>query len=166
MKQIFVYLLFLLVIDLNAQRLNNYRESQTLYRSAYLDHPAVYLMGKDSCQRFYFTHFTGFDSLLQMLVRHGDTAKFIRLHFSFVIDKHGVLSDAHFKKIAATAYGKSRSDRELIYFRNNRNYWKRLVKRMLATIGFWKPGLLNGKPVDAVVDDYMQFWIGLNLPGR
>lgn len=164
MKQIIFFLLLLCGTKGYTQRIINSRGNQTVYRSAYMEQPAVFVMGKDSCQRFYFTHFTGFDSLLQMLIRKGDTAKFIRLHFSFLIDRHGILSGPHFKKIAATAYQKSKYDRELIYFRSTRTYWNRLVKQMLSEMGFWKPGLQNGKPVDCLVDDYMQFWVGLQLP--
>lgn len=164
MKQIIFYLLLLFGTRGYSQGFINSHASPKVYRSAYLNQPAFFVMGKDSCQRFYFTHFMGFDSLLQMLIRRGDTVKFIRVHFSFVIDRHGILCDPHFKKIAATAYGKSKYDRELIYFRRNKNYWNGLVKQMLSEMGFWKPGLLNGKPVDCLVDDYMQFWVGRQMP--
>jgi hypothetical protein len=164
MKQ-FIFCLFLFSgTNGYSQRVINNYPNPKVYRSAYLDQPAVFVMGKDSCQRFYFTHFMGFDSLLQMLVRRGDTVKFIRVHFSFVIDRYGIVSNPHFIKISATAYGKSRYDRELIYFRSNKSYWNGLVKQMLSEMGFWKPGLLNGKPVDCLVDDYMQFWVGRQMP--
>jgi hypothetical protein len=31
-------------------------------------------------------------------------------------------------------------------------------------MSFWKPGLYNGVPVNCRVKDYLQFWVGINLP--
>jgi hypothetical protein len=35
---------------------------------------------------------------------------------------------------------------------------------MIGKMPFWKPGLQNGVPVDSRVEDFLQFWVGINPP--
>src|ERR1700741_845065 len=58
--------------------------------------PPIFPYGIDSLQRFYFSHFAGFDSILTKAINHGDTAKYIRVYFSFVVDRDGAVTGAHF----------------------------------------------------------------------
>jgi hypothetical protein len=155
MKLFFVCLLVIGVSQANGQ-------GNKVYDAKYLQVPPVFPFGIDSCQRFYFTHFKGFDNVLDKVIANGDTAKYIRVYFSFIIDKHGTAYNAHFDKIASTRYAKSVTVRPIRYF--NSQYYEKVIKYMIAKIPFWKPALLNGIPVDCRVEDYIQFWVGANIP--
>ncbi len=133
------------------------------YDAKYLQTPAIYPSGTDSCQRFYFSHFKGFDSVLSKLIANGDTAKYIRVYFSFVIDKYGAAYNAHFEKIASTQYAKGITSKLVKYF-PAKAYYEKLVKEMIRQMPLWKPALLNGLPVDCKMEEYLQFWVGINLP--
>ena len=138
--------------------------SYSIVKAAYLSKQPVFSLGVDSCKHFYFTHFNGFDSLLSKVVAYGDTAKYIRIYFSFIVDKVGIPYDAKFEKIAATSFPNSLHARTLSYFNNDQKYYEHLLQLMILKMSWWKPGLLNGLPVDSRVDDYIQFWVGLSLP--
>lgn len=135
-----------------------------VYNAKSITHPPLFPFGFDSCQRYYYYHCEGLDSLLLLLQLKGDTAKFIRLHFSFVIDYRGLLNDPRFLRVSATSYAGSNYSRTLTYFSNYQGFFQKMIQRMLLPMPFWKPGLLNGLPVYARVEDYIQFWIGKRLP--
>ena len=132
-----------------------------LFDAKYMQKPPVYPFGPDSCKRFYFSHFRGFDSLLTRVIENGDTAKYIRVYFSFIIDKNGTPYDARFEKIAATRYARSEGAKTITYFFENKKYYENLIREMISKMTFWKPGLHNMVPVDSKVEDYIQFWVGL-----
>ena len=160
MKTCFIGLLLLLCSHIYAQgiRYNH------VFVARNLKNPPVYPYGTDSCVRFYFAHFGGFDSVLTRVIEKGDTAKYIRVYFSFVIADDGSPYDPHFSGIGSTQYNKSTSIRLLKYFDADKKYYEALIKKMIAKMTFWKPGLYNGIPVDSRVDDYLQFWVGINPP--
>ncbi|MDB5209439.1 MAG: hypothetical protein JWQ30_266 [Sediminibacterium sp.] len=140
-----------------------YSQDGKVYDAKYLSAKPMYPPGIDSCRRFYFAHFNGFDSVLYKVVTQGDTAKYIRIYFSFVIDKYGFVSDAHFEKIASTQYAKSATARMLKYF-SAKEYYNKLIKDMLQKMPSWKPALLYGVPVDCKMNDYFQFRVGAIPP--
>ncbi|MDE3253102.1 MAG: hypothetical protein KGO92_09880 [Bacteroidota bacterium] len=135
-----------------------------VYQAKTLSHPPLFPFGSDSCQRFYYYHCDGLDSLLQLVQQKGDTAKYIRLHFSFVIDQRGVLSDPRFLRVSATLYAGSNFSRTLTYFSGHHRFFQKMIQRMLLSMPLWNPGLLDTSPVNARVEDYIQFWIGKSLP--
>ncbi|MES2329430.1 MAG: hypothetical protein V4539_07505 [Bacteroidota bacterium] len=155
----------LLVIVSLLLSFQTYSQNSKVYNAKYLSAKPIYPLGIDSCRRFYFTHFNGLDSVLYKVVAHGDTAKYIRIYFSFVIDKYGFVNDAHFEKVASTQYAKSVNARVLKYFSTN-EYYDGLIKEMLSRMPSWKPALLNGVPVDCIMNDYFQFWVGITAPGN
>jgi hypothetical protein len=114
--------------------------------------------------RFYFSHFEGFDSVLTKAIDRGDTAKYIRVYFSFVIDKNGTPYDGHFERIASTEYAKADNPRTIKYFSEDKKYYEKLIKEMVSKMTFWKPALQNAVPVDCKIIDYIQFWVGINPP--
>lgn len=135
-----------------------------IFEAKYVQKPPLFPPGTDSCKRFYFTNFKGFDTVLIKLIEKGDTAKYIRVYFSFVIDRNGIPYDSHFEKIASTQYASSDGARTIKYFSENKIYFQQLIRQMISRMSFWKPALQNGAPVDCRVDDYLQFWVGLTLP--
>jgi hypothetical protein len=137
-----------------------------VYEARYLHTQPVFPAGVGSCERFYFTHFKGFDSVLYKAIAYGDTAKYLRIYFSFVIDKNGVAHNAHFEKIASTQYAKGITSKTIRYFSGNEKYFDKLIKDMIDQMPFWKPGLLYARPVDCKVETHFQFWVGLNAPSN
>jgi hypothetical protein len=144
---------------------NYYLQTNKIYEARYLQSPPVFPFGTDSCQRFYFTHFKGIDSVLYKTGANGDTAKYIRVCFSFVVDKYGSAYDAHFEKMASTQYEKSVTARTLKYF-SATEYYQRLIKNMMDKMPLWKPALLNGRAVDCRINEYLQFWVGTRPPNN
>ncbi|MEO8174503.1 MAG: hypothetical protein ABI581_15515 [Sediminibacterium sp.] len=134
-----------------------------VYDARYMQVPPLFPQGRDSCQRFYFIHFKGIDSVLYNTGLRGDTVKYIRVYFSFVVDKYGAIHDARFVKMASTQYAKSVTAKTLQYF-SAYEYYNRLVKNMMTQMPSWKPALLNGRAVDCRVSDYLQFWVGYTPP--
>ncbi|MES2003187.1 MAG: hypothetical protein V4450_01600 [Bacteroidota bacterium] len=138
----------------------------------FLQYPPVFPHGKDSLQRFYFTHFNGFDSLLAKAIAHGDTGRYIRVYFSFVINEWGTAYDAQFDKIASTQYSKSRMAKTIPHFLDDKKYYGEVIKKMIAQMPFWKPGLVPvgnaGTMVTGLVriTEFMQFWIGIDPPAK
>ena len=126
----------------------------------------LFLWGIDSSRRYYFTHFTGFDSLLAMAGRYGDTAKYLRIYFSFVIDQYGLLSDAQFVRVASTRYAKSAGAKTVHWPKNELPYFEEAIWLMLRGMGFWRPALQNGIPVSCRREDYFQFWVGRKPAGN
>ncbi len=137
-----------------------------------MQHPPIYPFGQDSLLHYYYAHFAGFDSVLTKAIANGDTAKYIRVYFSFVIDRDGTPGDPHFRRVASTEYAKSATARTIKYFDDDKAYFDEVIKKMVHKMGFWKPGLANlansGSMVaaDARVEDYIQFWVGINPPAN
>lgn len=160
--------LLLFVIEASAQRDFGLDQPAATYRGIFnartMEKPPVFPLGRDSCKRFYFAHFEGFDSVLTKTVERGDTAKYIRVYFSFVIDRNGAPYDAHFERIASTQYARSDGAKTIKYFSDDKEYYDGIIKSMNAKMPFWKPGLYNNVPVEARVEDYIQFWVGLVPP--
>ncbi len=140
-----------------------FAQGHKVYEAHYLQIPPVFPFGTDSCQRFYFRHFKGIDSVLYKTGINGDTAKYIRVYFSFVIDKYGSVSDAYFEKMGSTQYPKNITVKTLKYFTAT-GYYDQLIKKMMTHMPLWKPALLNGRPVDSRMNDYLQFWVGTAPP--
>ncbi|MEO7532050.1 MAG: hypothetical protein ABIS69_11580, partial [Sediminibacterium sp.] len=153
MRSLFIFFLPLFSFNVAAQ--------PKIYDEHYLQFPAVYPFGIDSCQRCYFVNFKGFDSVLYKVIAYGDTAKYIRVYFTFVIDKYGAPYDVHFEKIASTQYAKSITVKLLTYF-TDRTYYSKRIQEMMYQMPLWKPALLNGLAVDCRIHDYLQFWVGIN----
>jgi hypothetical protein len=131
-----------------------------VYALRYVQQAPVYPMGIDSAKRYYFNHFPGMDSLLPKAITNGDTLKYIRVYFSFVIDKYGLITEPHFIRIASTRYAQSLNARTANYFFEDEFYYEKAIKQMLRKMGFWKPALQNGIPVSCRIEDYFQFWVG------
>lgn len=140
--------------------------SAKLFDARYVQKPPVYPFGVDSCKRYYFSHFSGFDSVLTKAVERGDTAKYIRVYFSFIIDKNGIPYDPTFERIASTQYARSVNAKTIQYFSANKKYYDGVIKLMISPMPFWKPALYNAIPVDCKINDYIQFWVGLTPPGN
>jgi hypothetical protein len=162
MKTCFIGLLLLLSSHVYTQQV----KYNHVFVARNLKNPPVYPYGVDSCIRFYFANFAGFDSLLTKVIAMGDTAKYIRVCFSFVIADDGSPYDPQFLAIGSTQYSKSAGMRLLKYFDADKKYYEGLIKQMIAKMTFWKPGLYNGIPVNSRVDDYLQFWVGINPPAN
>jgi hypothetical protein len=132
--------------------------------------PPIFPNGADSLLRFYFSHFTCFDSLLTKAIERGDTAKYIRLYFSFVIDENGAATESQFIRVASTQYAKSEGARTIPYFMDDKPFYDACIKAMIYKMPFWKPGVLPVRysnsmvASDARVEDYIQFWVGINPP--
>lgn len=135
-----------------------------IYETRYVQQPPVYPMGIDSCRRYYFSHFGGMDSIVLKVVAHGDTAKYLRVYFSFVVDKYGFLSAPHFTRTASTRYAKSVTAKTITYI-GNEVYYDKLIKEMLRKMAPWKPALKDGVPVSCRVEDYFQFRLAQNTTG-
>lgn len=135
-----------------------------LFEARYVQKPPQYPFGADSCKRFYYAIFGGFDSVLSKVIEQGDTAKYIRVYFSFIVDKNGSPYEGRFERIAGTTYARGESARTLTYFSEDRKYYNKLIAAMVARMPFWKPALQNGIPVDCRVNDFLQFWVGINPP--
>lgn len=135
-----------------------------IFEYRYMQQPPFYPMGVDSCRRYYFNHFQGMDSLLKKVTAYGDTMKYLRLYFSFVIDKYGLITDPHFIRVASTRYSKSLNAKTVLYFQEDSIYYEKAVKQMLRKMGSWKPAMQDGVPVSCRMEDYFQFWMGITQP--
>ncbi len=170
MKTILLCLLFLVSVGAIAQRdfgaENNRDRYEKIYEAKYVEKPPQFPFGPDSCRRYYFAHFTGFDSVLTKTVTNGDTAKYIRVYFSFVISKDGTAGDGRFEKVASAdnARAKDKDVKTIKYFSSDKKYYDDLVKQMISKMTFWKPATQDNIRVDCKVDDYIQFWVGINPP--
>ena len=166
MKILLSILLLMISFDLASQRTITKRNEfySQVFEARFVQIPPAFASGPDSCKRFYFTHFSGFDSLLAIAVVKGDTAKYLRVYFSFIVDKNGVIYDAHFIRIASTQYIKSAGAKTISHFFEDADYYEKIVKQMLLSMPLWKPSKQDGVPVACRVEDYLQFWVGLAAP--
>ena len=137
------------------------QRNDRVYESRYIQQAPVYPKGIDSARRYYYHHFTGMDSLLSKAIAYGDTLKYLRVYFSFVIDQYGLITEPHFIRIASTRYAQSLHAKTVLYFLNDEPYYEKAVKQMLRKMGSWKAGLQDGVPVSCRVEDYFQFWLGI-----
>lgn len=135
-----------------------------IFEARYMDKPPIFPEGRDSLQSAYFKGFPAFDSLVSKCIVMGDTNKYIRIYFSFVVDNNGFCYDTDFYKIASTRSKISSNAKTIKYFFENKKFYKDAVKKMMYKMPMWKPGLQNGVPVSATVEDYLQIWIGPDKP--
>ncbi len=147
-----------------ANEFNQQGLAHKLYDAAFLENPPLFVFGADSAKRFYFHHFNGYDSVLLKCIAKGDTAKYIRIYFSFIIDKDGMCYDIQFDRVGATRYAKSELARTLKYFTGLEKYFNTHLQKMIREMPLWKPALQYQQPVDCKVHDYIQFWVGINPP--
>ena len=104
MKSLITTIVILSSLKLFAQRdigANNSAVYKRIYEYAYVEKKPFFAASKDSLRSYYLSHFIGFDSLLQRAISNGDTAKYIRVHFEFVVDEYGVPYDASFTYIGS-----------------------------------------------------------------
>jgi hypothetical protein len=168
MKNILFFMGLFLAIPALAQRNTNAALAESsysrLFEAKYLQKPPQFPFGADSCRRFYFANFGGFDSVLSKVIERGDTSKYIRVYFSFIVDKNGAPYDGRFERMASTQYARGESAKTIRYFSEDRKYYDKRIADMIGKMPFWKPGLQNGVPVDSRVEDFLQFWVGINPP--
>jgi hypothetical protein len=156
MKNIFICLLVLCCTKAISQTRAFTTEDEKsiydkIYEAKYVEKPPIFTFGADSCRRFYFTHFGGFDSVLNTAVSKGDTAEYIRIYFSFVVDKRGVPYDAKFERIASAESPRTPNAKTIRYFAEDKKYYD-------------QPATQNMQPVECKMDDFLQFWVGINPP--
>lgn len=137
---------------------------EQVFDARFVQSPPVFPSGAGSCKRFYSIHFKGVDSILVKAVANGDTAKYLRVYFSFIVDRNGAVYDAHFERVASTRYAKTLGAKTITYFVADGKYYQEAVKQMIGKMPFWKPALQNGIPVSCRMQDFIQFWIGLTPP--
>ncbi len=135
-----------------------------VFEARYMDRPPVFVFGKDSLKRFYFSHFPAFDTVLAKAVQNGDTAKYLRIYFSFNLDENGFVYDPQFERVASTRSAVIESAKPVRYFNEIRDILDKAVKAMLQKMPQWRPGVQDGQPVKTLNYDYMQFWVGLSAP--
>jgi hypothetical protein len=168
MKRIILCVLVVLSINAKAQKAFETENTRAIYNQIFdaktMQKPPVYPFGMDSCKRFYFANFDGMDSVLTKAVRNGDTATFIRVYFSFVVDTKGTAYDGRFERIASTASYKTKDAKTIKYFNEDKKYYDKLIKQMVSKMTIWKPGLYDEVRVEAKIDDFIQFWVGINPP--
>jgi hypothetical protein len=134
------------------------------YEAKYMQKPPVFPMGKDSLRRFYFNHFPAFDSVLAKAVAKGDTAKYIRIYFSFYLDENGYPYESRFEKVASTRSPVTESAKTIRYFFDMRPLLDNAIRQMLNKMPQWRPGMQDGLLVKTINYDYLQFWVGLSEP--
>ncbi len=162
MKKLITAACILISINAFTQRPNPYFNQ--IFDAKYMDRPPVFVAGKDSLQRVYYRNFPAFDSLITKCIEHGDTNKYIRIHFSYVIDKSGAPYESDFEKITSTPSKAVTKSKFVKYFADDKKFYKEAVKQMIYKMPLWKPGSQNGVAVNARVEDYLQIWVGAEEP--
>lgn len=135
-----------------------------IFEAKYMDKPPLFIYGKDSLKRFFYNHFPAFDTVINMAVKNGDTAKFIRIYFSFNLDENGYAYEPQFDRVASSRSAVTESAKTIKYFNDMKDVLKSAIKQMLNKMPQWKPGLQDGRPVKTHNSEYMQFWVGLTPP--
>jgi hypothetical protein len=128
----------------------------------YVEKKPVFVAGKDSLRSFYLSHFTAYDSLVSQAILKGDTAKYIRVHFEYIIDDNGIPYNPAFNYIGSTRYAHSNGDKKIKYLNNLKEYFDKAIKQMIYKMPNWRPALQNNVRVRCKVEDYFQFWLGIN----
>ncbi len=132
-----------------------------LFEYDFVERKPIFPYTADSLRSFYLSHFTAFDSLLSRCVERGDTGKYIRVHFEFIIDQNGVAYDPKFIYIGSTRYKSGSGDKKIKYFDDLKSYFNDAIKPMIKKMPTWRPALQNNVRVDCRKEDYFQFWLGL-----
>jgi hypothetical protein len=135
-----------------------------VFEAKYMGKPPVFAFGKDSLKHFYFNHFSAFDTVISKAVANGDTAKYIRIYFSFNLDENGFVYDPQFERVASTRSSVTESAKTIRYFNDMKDILQKAVKDMLQKMPQWRPGVQDGQPVKTLNYDYLQFWVGLTPP--
>ncbi len=170
MKWLFIFIFFFCSYSLfsqnqrTANEFNQQGMANKLYDASFVEKKPLFVFGEDSAKSFYFNHFKGYDSVLMKCISKGDTAKYIRIYFSFTVDRGGMAYDVKFDRVAATRYAKSELAKTLKYFTGLNKYFNKYLEKMIAEMSLWKPALQYYQPVDCRVHDYLQFWVGINPP--
>ncbi|MBW7952498.1 MAG: hypothetical protein H3C56_08080 [Chitinophagaceae bacterium] len=141
---------------------NNTQFYNRTFEYDYVERKPVFVAGTDSLKRFYISHFNAFDSLVERCINKGDTAKYIRVYFDFIIDENGIPYSPEFSYIASSNKASSTSDKKLKYFNDLKNYFNDAVKTMIKKMPNWRPALQNNVRVKCNVRDYFQIWLGIN----
>ncbi len=135
-----------------------------LFEYDYVERKPIFPFTADSLRNFYLSHFTAFDSLVTRCIDHGDTAKYIRVHFEFVLDENGVAYDPKFLFIGSTRYKSSSGDKKIKYFDDLKTYFNDATKTMVKAMPTWRPALQNNVRVNCRKEDFFQLWLGINPP--
>jgi hypothetical protein len=135
-----------------------------VFEAKYMSKPPVFALGNDSLKHFYYNHFTAFDTVINKAVANGDTAKYIRIYFSFNLDENGFVYDPQFERVASTRSAVTETARTIRYFHDMKDILQKAVKDMLQKMPQWRPGVQDGQPVKTLNYDYLQFWVGLTAP--
>lgn len=128
----------------------------------YVEKKPVFVAGADSLRNFYLLHFTAYDSLISKAILKGDTAKFIRVHFEYIIDENGIPYNPSFNYIGSTRYASSSGDKKIKYLNYLKDYFDKAIKQMIYKMPNWRPALQNNVRVRCKVEHYFQFWLGIN----
>jgi hypothetical protein len=94
----------------------------------------------------------------------GDTAKYLRVYFSFKIDELGNVYEPKFERVASTRSRVTGFAKTIKYFNDLKPILDQAIRAMIQQMPVWKPGLQDGIPVKTANSDYLQFWIGLSAP--
>jgi hypothetical protein len=137
-----------------------------IFDEDYVERKPVFRYTKDSLMNFYLANFNGYDTLLNKAIDNGDTAKYIRVHFEYVIDVNGVPYQPKFKYVGSTKYSSGSGDKKLKYFDASKDFFNKAIKDMLLHLPSWRPALQNNKIVDCRHEDYFQLWVGINPPSN
>jgi len=135
-----------------------------LFEYDYVERKPIFPFTADSLRNFYLSHFTAFDSLVTRCISNGDTAKYIRVHFEFVLDESGMAYDPKFSYIGSTRYKSSKSDKKIKYFDDLQPDFNDAVKLMVRAMPTWRPALQNGIRVNCRKEEFFQFWLGIKPP--
>lgn len=139
--------------------------ANTVFEAEYMERPPVFQPGNDSLNRLFFAHFTGWQMIIEKAVANGDTAKYIRVNFSFIVDKDGAPYEPAFTSVSSTRYASARYGKPIKYFNEYRPQLTTAVAQMVGHVPLrWTPGLLNGRPVRSRWTTYVQVWVGLGNP--
>lgn len=141
---------------------NNTQFYNRTFEYDYVERKPVFVAGTDSLKRFYISHFNAFDSLVERCINKGDTAKYIRVYFDFIIDENGIPYSPEFSYIASSKNASSSGDKKIKYFNDLKNYFNDAVKTMIKKMPNWRPALQNNVRVKCNVRDYFQIWLGIN----
>lgn len=164
MKTILTLSAILFCFYCSAQQEGTPEYYKRVFDAAGMQKPPVFTFGRDSLMRFYFNHFPAFDTVLQTAITKGDTAKYIRIYFSFYLDENGYVYDPQFDKVASTHSAGTSTAKVIKYFGDMKPLLNKAIKQMLDKMPAWRPGLLDGIRVKTLNYDYLQFWVGLSAP--
>jgi hypothetical protein len=163
MKYILILIAFMYSLTCFSQD-GRFQQVNREYEAKYMQKPPVFPMGKDSLRRFYFNHFQAFDSILAKAVAKGDTAKYIRIYFSFYLDENGYAYEPKFERVASTRSAVTENAKTIRYFFDMKPMLDKAIMQMLNKMPQWRPGMQDGILVKTINYDYLQFWVGLSEP--